>query len=200
MGKQRLSTKQRAFIEHYLTCWNAAKAARLAGYSERTARSIGSENLTKPDIQVAIRERLNELKMQADEVLLGLADHARGSLADFVEINEAGHLGWNFTKAAAENKLKLMKKFKITRREGQNFTEVTEELELYDAQAALVHLGKHHRLFADKIEIDWKRELEQVGLDPEAVEQGLVEHLKQTLTGSPPADDDGDSGEGEGAT
>ncbi|HNP71001.1 MAG TPA: terminase small subunit [Kouleothrix sp.] len=83
-----LTTKQQAFIEHYLRTWNASQAARDAGYSEKTARAIGAENLTKPDIQAAIQARLSELKMGADEVLTRLTEHARGSMHDFLRVDE----------------------------------------------------------------------------------------------------------------
>ena len=50
-----LTAKQRAFIENYTG--NATEAALKAGYSKDTAYSIGQENLKKPEIQQAIRER-----------------------------------------------------------------------------------------------------------------------------------------------
>ena len=53
----KLTKRQDAFVKAYLlNGFNAAQAAIDAGYSEKTARSIGSENLTKPDIQKAIQE------------------------------------------------------------------------------------------------------------------------------------------------
>jgi phage terminase small subunit len=61
---------QRLFVAEYLIDHNAAAAARRAGYSERTARKIGQENLTKPDIRAAIEkateERLARLGVRAD--------------------------------------------------------------------------------------------------------------------------------------
>ncbi len=50
-----LSQRQRAFAQDYARHGNGAAAARRAGYSPRTARSIASENLTKPDILDAIQ-------------------------------------------------------------------------------------------------------------------------------------------------
>lgn len=146
----KLRGKQQAFVEHYLTCWNATEAAKLAGYSEKTAKAIGSENLSKPDIQKHITARLDELKMGADEVLTRLGEHARGSLADFITVQAiTGRIDIDFRKAQEAGKLHLLKKFKRTvSKDG----EVTLEFELYDAQAALVHLGKHHRLFAERVE------------------------------------------------
>ena len=49
----KLTDKQKAFVNHYLICLNATEAAKRAGYkgSYDTLRSIGSENLTKPNIR-----------------------------------------------------------------------------------------------------------------------------------------------------
>ena len=55
---QKLTVKQKRFVEAY--SGNAAEAARLAGYSPKTARFIGIENLSKPNIQVAIASRENK--------------------------------------------------------------------------------------------------------------------------------------------
>lgn len=52
-----LTKKQQAFVEHYLREWNATRAAVLAGYSEKTARSIGSENLKKSEVRRVIEQR-----------------------------------------------------------------------------------------------------------------------------------------------
>lgn len=51
----KLTAKQDAFVKAYLlNGGNATQAAISAGYSEKTAKSIGQENLTKPDIKKAI--------------------------------------------------------------------------------------------------------------------------------------------------
>ncbi len=49
-----MSPKQLRFIEEYLVDHNATQAAIRAGYSEKTAYSIGHENLKKPEIAAAI--------------------------------------------------------------------------------------------------------------------------------------------------
>ena len=51
-----LNLKQKAFCEHYVACLNATESAKKAGYSEKTAYSIGSENLKKPEIKKYIEE------------------------------------------------------------------------------------------------------------------------------------------------
>lgn len=136
-----LSNKQRVFVEEYLRTWNATEAARRAGYSEKTAYSIGQENLKKPEVKAAIEARIAEKAMSADEVLLRLADQARSTMADF--INDAGEV--DLRTAKDNGKLHLVKSYTVT-------DKGTERVELYDAQAALVHLGRHHGLFVDKVE------------------------------------------------
>lgn len=51
-----MTPKQAAFVQEYLIDLNATQAAIRAGYSEDTARAIGSENLSKPYIAQAIAE------------------------------------------------------------------------------------------------------------------------------------------------
>ena len=52
----KLTDKQKKFCDEYLTDFNATQAAIRAGYSEKTANRIASENLSKPDIQNYIAE------------------------------------------------------------------------------------------------------------------------------------------------
>lgn len=51
-----MTPKQEKFVLEYLIDLNATQASIRAGYSEDTARQIGSENLTKPNIQKAIQK------------------------------------------------------------------------------------------------------------------------------------------------
>lgn len=55
-----MTEKQKRFCEEYLIDLNATQAALRAGYSEKTAYSIGNENLKKPEIQEYIQKRLKE--------------------------------------------------------------------------------------------------------------------------------------------
>jgi len=54
---QKLTPKQKRFVDEYLVDLNAKKAAIRAGYSEKTAKAIGFENLTKPSVQKYLSER-----------------------------------------------------------------------------------------------------------------------------------------------
>ena len=73
-----LTAKQSMFCKEYLIDLNATQAAIRAGYSEKTATKIGSENLTKPDIATQIQqlaeERSKRVTIDADWVLVQAVD------------------------------------------------------------------------------------------------------------------------------
>lgn len=79
---------QEAFASEYLLDLNATQAAIRAGYSLKTARAIGAENLTKPDInsaiQLAINERVRRTETKADKVITHLAEIAFADIFDFL--------------------------------------------------------------------------------------------------------------------
>ena len=74
----KLSPKQKLFCEEYAKTKNATRSAINAGYSEKTAKEMGYENLTKPHIQ----EYLNELYAEA------LGNAPEGTIATLEEIME----------------------------------------------------------------------------------------------------------------
>lgn len=164
-SKRKLTPKQRLFVESYLTCWNAAAAARDAGYSKKTADQLGYQLLQNPLVQAAIQDRIKEKAMGADEVLLRLAEQARGEIAGFITIVDQPIVDaegvpvkdakgaifirrvplFDFEAAKAAGKMHLIKKL--------SYTAHGPSIEFYDAQSALVHLGKHHGLFVERHEL-----------------------------------------------
>lgn len=88
-----LNERQLAFCEYYIECVNATEAAIKAGYSEKTARSTGSENLTKPDISAYIEKRLAEQRAKriasADEVMQFFTAVMRGEVKDAFDLDPA---------------------------------------------------------------------------------------------------------------
>jgi phage terminase small subunit len=136
---ETVNNRQRIFVDEYLKCFNATKAAILAGYSENTARAIGSENLTKPDIKSEIDARIAESHMSADEALKLMAEQARGDIGDLLDDN--GLL--DLRLARSKGMTKLLRKIKqktithIGKSDNDDDTEIVEiEFEMYDAQAA----------------------------------------------------------------
>lgn len=95
-----LTPKQQRFVEEYLIDLNATQAAIRAGYSEKTAYSVGHENLKKPEIQKAIEEAKNQVskrtELTVDMVVQGLLkeaqDYAEGSTQS-ARVSAWAHLG-----------------------------------------------------------------------------------------------------------
>mgnify|MGYP001328460161 CR=1 FL=1 len=157
--EKRVTPKQRKFIDAYLRTLNATQAAREAGYSGRTAYSIGWENLRKPEIKEEISRILSESHMSAEEALDILATQARGDMAELMDISS---VGFNLDLQSAKEKglTRLIRKVKqktttfIAKKESDEDREVTElEVELYDAQSAAKMILQMHGLFTEKVDV-----------------------------------------------
>lgn len=151
-----LSPKHRKFCEEYLKLWNATDAY-LAAYpksSRDAARRAGSRLLTNVDIAEEIERRLAEITLSANEVLARLADHAKADIKDFLAVADNGDVSLDITQAGGKTHLirKVTQRRTIRTTKDAQIEEAALTLELHDAQAALVQIGKHHKLFTDKVE------------------------------------------------
>lgn len=131
-----MTPKQEKFCVEYLIDLNATQAALRAGYSKRTAYSIGNEILKKPEIKSRINElRSQEFKksiMAAEEVEARLSKAARGELQEEVVVTE--NIGDFMSKA------KIIKK----------------QISAKDQLKALELMGKRNNLFSADTQIDIK--------------------------------------------
>lgn len=122
-----LTPKQERFIQEYLVDLNATQAAIRAGYSEKTAKEIGCENLTKPNIVDAIAELR---KAQSERTLVD-ADYVISSL-----------------KSVADRCMQA----ESVQKDGEELGEF--QFNAAGANKSLELLGRHLALFKDKIEHD----------------------------------------------
>lgn len=81
-----LTAKQKAFADEYIKSGNASDAARKAGYSAKSAYSIGEENLRKPEVSAYIAERQKQIESEriasAEEVMRFFSSVMRGEVMD----------------------------------------------------------------------------------------------------------------------
>lgn len=137
-GAVELTARQSRFVDEYLIDLNATQAAIRAGYSEKTAESQGARLLRNAKVQRAIKERMNQ---RAERTAID---------ADFV------------IQGIAKNIARCEQGAPVLDREGAPVLTKGPDGEIapmwrYDAGNALKGyelLGKHLKLFTDKVEHD----------------------------------------------
>ena len=141
----KLNARQKAFCEYYVACSNATEAAIKAGYSKKTARVIGQENLTKPALKKYIDELMQKLESEriasAEEVLQNLTAMMRGEIQEEVVVVEG--------EGDGVSSARIIKK-QVSAKERIKAAEL---------------LGKRHALFTDKTKIEGTLPVMIVGED-----------------------------------
>ena len=135
----KMTAKQMRFCDEYLIDLNATQAAIRAGYSKKTAKSIGQENLTKPDLKTYIEKRMAEkeaaLIADQNEVLKYLTSVLRGETQAEIVVVEGTGDGCS---------------------EARTMQKAPDEKERLKAAELL---GKRYGLYTEKVEADVDTEL-----------------------------------------
>ena len=157
-----MNTRQQRFVQEYLISLNATQAAIRAGYSKRTARSIGQENLTKPDIAAAIEkaqdERARRTGITAAQVVRELALHAFGVMGDFFDKDTGRLLDIAELSHGAQARLASIEVLRerthtvSTDTSKTSVHESTVKIKLWDKLRSLELLGRHLGMFKDRVE------------------------------------------------
>ena len=148
MAESKLTQKQQRFCDEYLIDLNATQAAIRAGYSEKTARVIGQENLLKPAIKEYIENRMAEkeeaLVAKQDEVMKYLTAVMRREKCENVVVTVSEK--HSFYEPDAEGNMR--------KRTEEKETPVVVEIpaRLSDANKAAELLGKAYGLYTDRVE------------------------------------------------
>jgi phage terminase small subunit len=88
----QLTEKQRRFCERYCVVWNAARAAREAGYSEKAARETGYELLTKPHIKAYIQQiKDNAAEFAGVSMLRNLQELSKIAYTSAADLRQSWH-------------------------------------------------------------------------------------------------------------
>lgn len=168
-----LTQKQILFCQEYIVDLNATAAARRAGYSEKTAYSIGHENLTKPEINEKVQYfmdlRAKRTEITADRVLVELAKIA---FADVRSIFDDG----NKLKSPSEiddDTAAAIQSVKVATRQDGGEVLNFHEIKLSDKRAALEALGKNLKIFTDKIEHDVSDDFKSFLIEIDGKDVGL---------------------------
>ena len=148
-----LTKKQKTFVEEYLIDLNATQAAIRSGYSPSTAKEIGCENLTKPNIKAAIdkamAERSKRTGICADRVLQELAKIAFVNPADVIDVEDVSILANAIREDTA-----CIQSVKVKSMDTDKGSSIEREVKFYDKKAALELLGKHLGMWNDKLNVN----------------------------------------------
>lgn len=149
-----MTPKQKLFCREYLVDLNATQAAMRAGYSKKSAKSIGQENLTKPDIQKRIQEsmdkRVQRVERDADTVLNGAFDIAEFDLGELFDEN--GHL-LNIPDMPEHVRrmvgpIEIQTRFERGSDEDEGEVVITSKIKVFDRLKAYELAGKHTKIKA----------------------------------------------------
>lgn len=149
----RMTKKQKIFVEEYLIDLNATQAAIRAGYSPATARIIAAENLSKPNISAAVEKALAERSkrtgINADRVVKELARIAFVKITDVVDPYDV-----TIKADASEDDLAAVQSVKVKTMDGDKGSSEEREVKLNDKIRALELLGKHLGMWDDRLNVE----------------------------------------------
>ena len=146
----KMTAKQQRFCDEYLIDLNATQAAIRAGYSEKTAGVIASENLKKPYLQEYIQKRMAEkedaLIAKQDEVMKYLSSVMRRELEEHVVVTVSEEKSWYAPDETGKMRKRSEKK------ETPEIVKIPSRLA--DANKAAELLGKAYGIFTEKVDVD----------------------------------------------
>jgi phage terminase small subunit len=159
----KLNDKQKVFCLKYIKELNGTKAAIEAGYSQKTARKIASENLTKPDIVAEIqrlnKKRFEKLEGEGQKVITELAKIGFSDIRNYLAVDDGGTVTMkNLQKMHNTGAISSIKEKRVIREAKGDSEDIvlddTLEVKLWDKNKALENLAKHYNLFKDQGDVN----------------------------------------------
>ena len=144
----KLGKKQVVFVEEYLIDLNATQAAIRAGYSTKTAKEIGCENLSKPNIashiDKAIAERSKRTGINQDRIIKELARIALVNPTKVINLDEATVLS-----GSSDDDTACIASIKVKQIPTEDGYITEREIKFHDKLKALDMLGRHNGMFKE---------------------------------------------------
>ena len=135
----RLTEKQKKFADAYIKLGNGKQAAIEAGYSEKTAKQMATENLSKPYLKSYIDERMAKLAekriMSASEALELLTRIARGEEMEIVVVGTPQ--GAKSVERPPDNKQKMAAAKELLKRFPDNDRLLDAQVRKMEAEATI---------------------------------------------------------------
>lgn len=153
-----LTELQARFVQELVASgFNAAEAARRAGYSKASAKKIGYKNLEKPHVQAAIaavtRPLTEVTEVEATRVLEEFRRVAFSNILDYVTWDAEGRVTVKPSAELDRAEGAAIKKIKSKTHHYGNHSETTVEIEFHGKTKAMEKLGKYLGLWTDPTEL-----------------------------------------------
>lgn len=133
----KLTPKQKKFADEYIKTGNATQSAIEAGYSKRTAKEVGYENLTKPHLKEYIDKRMKQIAsskiMTAQQILERLTGIVTGEITETVVV--ATPIGVEKTEKTADFKTQISAMRDIMKRYPNNDKLIEQQIRKLSAEA-----------------------------------------------------------------
>lgn len=157
MADKPLTPKQERFVEEYLVDLNATQAAKLAGYSEKTAHRIGAENLQKPAIAKAIAEARHKLsertEITQERILQEYAKIGFSNITSYVRQQEGERPFVDLDDLTEEQSAAISEVTIKSQMMGDTPIAIEEiKFKLWDKLNALEKMGKHLGMFPTRVD------------------------------------------------
>lgn len=147
-----LTEKQRNFVAEYVETFNATKAAIAAGYSEKTAYSMGHQNLKKLEIKTAIREFQKEMQVEISPARL-VEEYINLAMVDPADFYDKNGDFLPVPKMPRRARMALQGTDLAVSSIGDNETIVTKKIKWQDRKSVLDSLARSMGMFIDKQEV-----------------------------------------------
>jgi phage terminase small subunit len=155
----KADTRHAVFAREYVIDLNATRAAIAAGYSKKTAYSAGARLLRNVEVQKLIEslteKRAAKLDITADRVLGELAKMAFANMDDYIKTTATGDAFIDLSKLSRNHAAAIQEITvdEYTEGRGDEARQVKRtRFKLADKRGSLELLGKHLKLFTDKVE------------------------------------------------
>lgn len=137
-----LTPKQKIFCEQYVIDWNGSRAAKAAGYSEKTATAIAAENLTKPNIRAYINAIQKDIsKLAGVSALRNVLELKKIAYANLSKLKDDWMTEKNFNELSEDEKACLSEIIHTTK-SFEGSTESIVKFKLYDKIKAIETINK----------------------------------------------------------
>lgn len=190
--ENKLTNKQSMFCQEYLIDINGTKAAVRAGFSRKTAAPQASRLLRNVKVQKEIQKLMNKralkIEINAESVLNEIAKLAFANMMDYITINSDGLVDVDLSKLTRDQAAAIQEitaDIYIDRSmdaDGERVKKV--KFKLSDKSKNLELLGRHLKMFTDKVEHGIKA-LEELAEAKKEVKkltpQEVIEELEELI-------------------